>query len=92
MSNGTSSIRRAPFDLHLGTPPEVHPEARPFMKARDPCGTPLSARNSQNLEKLVRYAPGEQFSVLGENVICIVLSVSPVFVIKDALPESDCAL
>lgn len=39
-----------------------------------------------------RYAPGEQFSVVGENFICIVFSVCPVFEIKDALPESDCAL
>jgi hypothetical protein len=29
---------------------------------------------------------------MGENVIGIVLSVSPVLVIKDTPPESDCAL
>jgi hypothetical protein len=34
----------------------------------------------------------EQFSVMGENVIGIVFSVCPVFEIKVALPESDCAL
>jgi hypothetical protein len=38
------------------------------------------------------FAGGEQFSVGGENVICIVFSVCPVFEIKDALPVSDCAL
>jgi len=40
----------------------------------------------------LRYAPGEQFSVVGETIICIVLSVCPVSEIKDALPEVDRAL
>jgi hypothetical protein len=37
-------------------------------------------------------AGDEQFSVMGENVTGIVLSVCPVLVIKDTSPESDCAL